>query len=212
MTDVDPDLLRCWTMGWTRARETEPPVVIEGGYRVEVGWPDQQRRYVFAGLDAAIEALDRSAALPWVHVKACVPREALAAVLPAGWVMQDPHWMMVVDGRMAVDPLPLPAGLSLVVEQRPTVDIVRIVTETGDVAASGYVAFVENQAIYDRIVTHEDWRRRGLGRIVMHALDGIAAGRGIDRGVLVATDDGRRLYELIGWHHHAPYAGALLPG
>lgn len=209
---VDPELLRIWVEGWTRARETLPPVAVRGGYRVEVGWPDQLRRYVFAGLDAAVETLDRSAAMPWVHVKACVPREALAAALPPGWVMQDPHWMMVVEGRMAVDPVPLPARLSLLVEERPTVDVVRIVTETGDVAASGYVAFVEDQAIYDRIVTHEDWRRQGLGRAVMAALDRIAAERGIDRGILVATDDGRRLYELIGWRHHAPYAGALLPG
>jgi len=89
---------------------------------------------------------------------------------------------------------------------------VRVLTPGGDLAASGHVALDETFAIYDRIVTEPAHQRRGLGRAVMHTLQALARTHGRHVGALVATDQGRRLYESLGWRLHAPWATAVIPG
>ncbi|AZS73665.1 hypothetical protein DDE74_24345 [Streptomyces lydicus] len=49
------------------------------------------------------------------------------------------------------------------------------------------------------IGTEPAHQRRGLGRAVMAALAGRAVERGARQGVLVASPDGRALYEAMGW-------------
>lgn len=70
----------------------------------------------------------------------------------------------------------------------------------------------ERFAIYDRIVTEPAHQRRGLGRAVMHALQAIARAHGRHANVLVASAQGRALYETLGWRLHAPWATAVIPG
>jgi GNAT superfamily N-acetyltransferase len=81
----------------------------------------------------------------------------------------------------------------------------QVLTANGDVASIGRVAFTGEFAIYDRIETRKDHRRRGLATVVMHTLQRIAFARSRARGVLVATADGRALYEGLGWHLHSLY-------
>jgi GNAT superfamily N-acetyltransferase len=89
---------------------------------------------------------------------------------------------------------------------------VHVLASDGTLAASGHAALDRELAIYDRIVTDPAHQRRGLGRAVMHALQALARARGRHAGVLVATDQGRRLYESLGWTMHAPWATAVIPG
>ena len=86
-----------------------------------------------------------------------------------------------------------------------------VLAHDGSLAASGHIALDERLAIYDRIVTEPAHQRRGLGRAVMHALQALARAHGRHAGVLVATPQGRALYESLGWRLHAPWATAVIP-
>jgi GNAT superfamily N-acetyltransferase len=63
--------------------------------------------------------------------------------------------------------------------------------------------------VFDRIETHPSHRRKGLARAVMHALDGFNVSEA--RPVLVATTEGRRLYDQLGWTAISPYSTAFIP-
>ncbi len=89
---------------------------------------------------------------------------------------------------------------------------VQVLAHDGTLAASGHLALDERLAIYDRIVTEPEHQRRGLGRAVMHSLQVVAQRHGRHGGVLVATPQGRSLYESLGWQMHAPWASAVIPG
>ncbi|HSI17247.1 MAG TPA: GNAT family N-acetyltransferase [Sphingomonas sp.] len=86
-----------------------------------------------------------------------------------------------------------------------------ITSPAGELAASGRLGIIGNVAIYDRTRVQDAQQRRGLGRALM-AAQGAAANRaGASRWVLVATPEGRALYETLGWTVHAPYTSAFIP-
>ncbi|MCB5911191.1 GNAT family N-acetyltransferase [Streptomyces pinistramenti] len=66
-------------------------------------------------------------------------------------------------------------------------------------------------AVFDMIGTAAGHRRRGLGRLVMAALAARAAAAGATQGVLVASPEGRALYEALGWELRAPVTAAVRP-
>jgi GNAT superfamily N-acetyltransferase len=70
---------------------------------------------------------------------------------------------------------------------------------TDAVMASGHVAALGDYAIFDRIVTAPEFRRRGLGSLVTRYLASIAAESDADSGLLVASSDGYELYKYLGW-------------
>src|SRR3546814_7066017 len=82
---------------------------------------------------------------------------------------------------------------------------VRAFDPAGNEATIGRVVVVDGFAIYDRIETRPEHRGRGLARAVMMKLEAIGREKGAVRGVLVATPDGRALYEGLGWELHSPY-------
>src|SRR3546814_5025922 len=88
MRGADPEIVAIWIKGWTTARETAPPVPDHGGFRVDVGWPQQKARYVFAALSPAIGELARAINEPWIFLKACAPPDAMQAMLPSQWIIQ----------------------------------------------------------------------------------------------------------------------------
>jgi GNAT superfamily N-acetyltransferase len=100
-------------------------------------------------------------------------------------------------------------GYAIAIEQSGAVTSVRIVTDTGNLAASGYGTETDGVFVYDRIVTEAEHRRKGLGHVLMRTLQ---EARSDPHSVelLVATDDGRALYETLGWGKIASYASASL--
>jgi GNAT superfamily N-acetyltransferase len=208
---ADVTIVSAWVRAWAVSRGVAPPVAAHGGYCVQVGLPDQARRYVFSALNEGAVALAEALDERFVFLKICAAPDAVRAVLPARWVIQAPSFMMMVDGAM-VGGAGVPARYRLVVEGGAPVASVRIVAADGTEAARGSVVLADGFAVYDRIATVLRHRRHGLGRAVMTGLETVAFGWGLRRGVLVATEAGRGLYEAMGWRAISPYTSAVIEG
>jgi len=209
---ADPCIVGAWIKGWTLARGTAAPVPEHEGYRVDVGWPEQKTRYVFPALSERLLQLAHSITEPWVFLKACVPPEAMNSVLPDRWSIQPQGYLMTCSGPMAAlgNTVLSPAYRPDFREQAP-VGIARIWTEDGTEAAIGRMVLSGPFIIYDRIEVHPGHRRRGLGSYLMKALEQAGNAQGRRSGILVATQEGRALYESLGWKLHSLYTTAVIP-
>jgi hypothetical protein len=209
---ADPLTVATWVRGWTIARGVAPPLWADGAWRVEVGLPTQRARFVFPALTEAVRRRAEAVTEPWVFLKICAPDHAVRPLLPPGWVIQQPGFMMVCGFPMRPGTAGLPPGYSLAIARDAAGIHALITAPGGETAASGTAVRVRGHAIYDRIVTQPEHRRRGLGRAIMHALEGAARAHGLHEAVLVATPEGRALYESLGWRLHAPYTTAVILG
>jgi len=196
--------------GWSIAREVALPFEIDEGFCVNVGWPKQVKRYVFPSVTPEFPRLANTIQEPWHFLKVCAEPEVVAGLLPPRWVIQPIGYMMTCDDTTPAKTL-LANGYNLQVEHG-TVSVARILTADGVVAAIGRVVIVDDYAIYDRIETHSNHRRKGLGSAVMAALNEIAINRGVNKGVLVATEQGMSLYGKLGWALYSVYTTAVIPG
>ncbi len=210
------EIFTAWIRGWAVTREVAPPVPHADGFRIEVGLARQAARYVFAHASPTLARLGDTIAQPWVFLKAAATGDELRALLAPHWQMQPDGFMMACDDALFRGRPALPAGYSLHVEDADAARThrahVHVAAPDGALAASGHLALDARRAIYDRIVTEPEHQRRGLGRVVMHALQAVAHAHGRHAGVLVATPMGRALYESLGWRLHAPWATAVIPG
>jgi hypothetical protein len=207
---ADPFLIEGWLRARSLARGLPAPTADSGGLRVETNSPDELRRYVFAALGDGLREVARAVVAPRVFLKVCAPATALAEVLPERWALQSRRYVMTRGGRMFDHPLAPPKGYVLELQTNGAVTKARIVSENGEPAAGGFAAEHGGVFIYDQIVTEAAHRRRGLGRILMGALES-ARRQGSAPQVLVATEDGRGLYTALGWRVHAPYSTATIP-
>lgn len=97
---------------------------------------------------------------------------------------------------------PLPAeGFAFQIERDESHSYVSIHPEDDPsiVAASGHVSAVDGYAIFDRIITAPDFRRRGLGSLIMRTLVSLALEHDVEEGLLIASIDGQQLYKFLGW-------------
>lgn len=214
-TVLPDDIFLAWIRGWAITREVAPPVPHADGFRIDVGLPRQAARYVFQAPSPTLRKLGAAIAQPWVYLKACATPDELRALLPSNWRIEDEHHMMVCGTLPFPGGARVPAGYSLRIDEEDARNgrvHVDVLAPDGALAASGHAALDRELAIYDRIVTDPAHRRRGLGRAVMHALQVLARAHGRHAGVLVATGQGRQLYESLGWTTHAPWATAVIPG
>ena len=204
---ADPELLALWTRGWALTRGVSAPVWDEGGWRIEVGAPDQLRRFVFAEADGRVSERAALVREPNVFLKVCAEASDVQPLLPTGWLIRTPGFLMTLEGQMPRGRAP--DGIETVFETVGGVLFCRLALD-GAEAARGRAVVVDGVTIFDRIAVDEAWRRRGLGREVMRRLQ---VETGSDRrGVLVATRDGRALYETLGWRLHSAYTTAASPG
>ncbi|QMU66973.1 GNAT family N-acetyltransferase [Streptacidiphilus sp. P02-A3a] len=203
---MSEELVRAWVNGWARSRGTASPVPVPWGLRVEVGLPDQVVRHVLPQADEArVRAMAAQVSAPHTWLRAFVPEATLAPWLSAAWTPTTPHHLMATDLRPA--PTPEMDGYRLTMEVGGGVIRVRVLAADGSPAARGQAAPVGAHATFDQVVTEGAHQRRGLGSLVMRALANAAMEQGAEFGVLGATDEGRALYESLGWKVHAPLTG-----
>lgn len=207
---LDLGLLERWLTGWSLARGLPLPRHYGGGLVVEVGWPEQLRRHVFVEAGEALQACAAHIQAPFIYLKAAVEPAHMQRVLPATWQLEPPRYVMQCPTAMPKFISP-PVGYVAQVTVEHGASVVRLVDATGQTAAIGRVVLHGESAVFDRIETLENHRRKGLGSSVMCALDALVRQAGMSERLLVATEAGRALYASLGWQVVAPYSTAVLP-
>lgn len=209
MTSIS-DLTMAWGRGWAVSRRTDAPVPIAGGYRIDSGYPREKVRHVFHTISAAeVRDFLGSHQVPGTWMKVMGPKELVTENLSSPWVLDAPGWIM--STLLGVSDVTVPDPYTSSVEREGDAFVVRVYGPDGGVAASGRCGPAGGYAVFDRISTDENHRRKGLGRVVMGLLALHATDQGASRGVLGATVDGKALYEALGWTTHAELTGAYVP-
>lgn len=74
----------------------------------------------------------------------------------------------------------------------------------------GRVILVKDFAIYDRIKAEDKYKRKGLASFVMKELGKITLSKVFIKIFLVATEEGKILYESLGWEIYSPYTSIVI--
>ncbi len=198
------DILGSWVRGWAVSRAAPSPVAEPDGYRVDVGLPGHRVRYLLRS-PATVPARAVAAAAPGTWLKTCGARSEVLAGLTPAWTTGATEYLMAFEG--ALPPVEVPPGYSVTVTGEGPVWQVLVSSGDGP-AARGQVGVASGVAVFDKIETEPDHRRRGLGRLVMHRL-GEAAGA--SPSVLLASEAGRGLYASLGWRLVSEVVPAHVP-
>lgn len=210
-TDQLHTVVELWLAGFGRSRRV-PVRRIGAVAEVEVGGEERRQELVLVEPDEILlgNTLDRVLATTdvWSTV---FTREVRLWQLPPGIIERlTDEVLMTVDLRVnasrdvARGPGPSLGRVDLVVEgDRALVQVLVHGHDDVVLAAHGQVAVVSGEAVFDRIRTEDDYRRRGLGTVVMDALTHWAVAQGATRGLLAASADGQGLYRAMGWRSAA---------
>jgi GNAT superfamily N-acetyltransferase len=206
---IDHELIGSWLRARSVARVLPAPIADHGGWRIDTAAPDERRRYVFARAEQGLRALADEIVEPQVFLKLCGSAAELRALLPARWELTEPRYVMTARTCPPGD-FPLAAGYGLDLSRDGAVTNARILTDQGELAASGVAAESDGVFIYDRIATALAHRRRGLAAHLMRAL---CTQRRSQHSIqiLVATEAGQAVYASLGWRIGAPYSTAHIP-
>lgn len=210
---VDPVLLAGWTAAWAISRGKPPPVPVNGGFYLEDGRPQQKARYVFPDVrEDVVRAMTGAIREPWIYLKFCAPRAAVEPLLPNGWEIANPGFMMIAGTDVLSRSGQIPGGYAVTVVEEGGVIALSVRNGAGEPAARGRLVLQGALVAFDQIETEEAHRRRGLGSAVMQALGAEAISRGAERGILVATPAGRALYASLGWELLSDYTSVFRSG
>ena len=213
MTKIESRLIRRWLDGWTVARslpEAEPVDPAGAGLRSKCDQPGREVEVFALRADEEPESLSRLAAAvaaerqtTWLTVPTLRPGAVESVLVAAGLeLLRRSEWFMTTD--LTEHPRHETATpYEREVRTQGPVTIVTLHGPSGEVAARGTIAVVGADAIADRIETDAAHRRRGLGRAMMSALAEAAVSQGARTGLLIASEEGQRLYSSLGWHHEA---------
>lgn len=206
---IDPSLVLAWQAAHSIARGSPAPVHDRGGFRVDTHSGTEVKRWVFPQVCDGLREIARGIAAPRHYLKLCGTDEELRNAVDARWQIQPVNHFMTAS-VVPRDAMSLPDGYRMELHRVGPVTRASIIGPGGDLAAGGSAAETMDVFIYDRIETAPDHRRKGLGVAVMAAL--ATARRSLTTlQLLVATEDGRKLYANLGWTVLAPLAAATIP-
>jgi len=202
-----PDLVMAWGRGRAVSRQTAQPTPVPGGFTAAVGRPSREIREVFhtytpETLAAAAERLSE----PERQIMISGPTALLREAMPSTWTMDDAGHLMAT--RFAPTRYAIADSYRLSIETEGELTIARAFYDTGDLAASARLGRSGEFGVFDKVVTNPAHQRRGLGSTLMRALSGHAVSLGMQWGLLVGSDEGRALYEHLGWTFVADFPGA----
>ncbi|HWU74376.1 MAG TPA: GNAT family N-acetyltransferase [Sphingomonas sp.] len=213
MLVADPDLIARWADAWAISRGAAMPVARDGGLYIHVDQPDQVGRYLFARPDAdAIRPLAAIIDRPLLYLKLCAPADHVRPMLPPGWEIAAPGYMMTAPLSVMLDrQAAVPTEFEMRITNDNSITFAHIFDASGEEAARGRIVAVDGLIVFDRIRTADQYQRRRLGSAIMRALAAEARQSGVKEAMLCATPAGRELYTSLGWSLHSDYTTASLP-
>lgn len=206
-TDDYGRLISRWEAGWARSRGLPPATHVEGGLAVSIGEVGRDIEHIALTVDPVVHErladLVATSADAWLTVPT-LDREATSAlVVAAGLELAAPEWFMRI-GLAKHPAVAAPRGYTLEAHIEGDVIVADATTPDGIRAADARMAVVGRDAVADKVATDAAHRRRGLGSALMSALVDRAQRRGAETGLLIASDEGRRLYERLDWEVVVP--------
>jgi GNAT superfamily N-acetyltransferase len=198
-----------WATGWTLTRNKASPVSQTYGCKIDLGLPEHLERHVVVDYDAEIlRELTSRLQTPGTWLKVCAHPEKVIPLLRENWQVQPPEYLMAValNDTSAVTH----DGYRLSLSTSGTVTDAELRDMDGQLAARGRVAHSDGIATFDQIVTEPAHQRKGLGRVIMATLGNLSIAQDVRVGVLVATEQGRALYQAIGWTLVSPVTAAVI--
>ncbi|MGW0432932.1 GNAT family N-acetyltransferase [Micromonospora sp. NPDC003197] len=218
------DLIVRWQRGWGAARGLPVAEDVGGALRVRCMQPGRDIEYVAldAGEDPAslatlAELVAGEDAVTWLTVPTTDPAKASSALTAAGLIVLKHSELLMTAADLRGHPqnIPLaPYRLLTEVESHGGDSVVTATVwhESGEAGARGTMGLAGTDAVADRIETMPAHRRKGLASAVMGALARTATEEGAEEGILVASEDGQRLYLTLGWQPVADVLIATTPG
>ncbi|MEE1944311.1 hypothetical protein VRU48_04280 [Pedobacter sp. KR3-3] len=207
---ISPLILEQWLKAWCLSRKLPLPVPFKSGFKVDVGYEKQKVRYVFPQLYEDFFELANHIDEAWIFLKVCAQPTALKGKIPEKWVIQPQGYMMSCFEPMKIPNIELPEGFKLEFTISGVVSTLKIIAPNGDLATSGHLVLTDDLAVYDRIQTEIGYRRRGLAILLMKELEKIALSKSIFKNFLVATEEGKSLYQFLGWELHSFYTSIVI--
>lgn len=208
--EISQDIVGKWLKAWSLSRDLPLPTQYKSGFKVDVGYEKQKARYVFTELNDDFFALAESINEPWIYLKVCASPSELKS-LPERWSIQPQGYMMECFPSMNIPDIILHENYQLEYDHYDSTFVVKIVTKDGKLASVGRVVIVDDLAVYDRISTEENHKRKGLATFLMKELEKIALSQNVSNHFLVATEQGKSLYESLGWELYSLYTSIVIP-
>jgi GNAT superfamily N-acetyltransferase len=209
---ISPNVVEKWLKAWCLSRELPLPVSFKSGLKVDVGYEKQKTRYVFPELNDDFIQLSKHIDEPWVFLKVCASPDEIKNHIPEKWIIQPQGYMMSSLLPMNIKNTKLHSDYKVEYSTYNSTFVVNIATQNGESASIGRVVLVDDLAVYDRISTDDNHRRKGLASFLMKELENIALSKGISKNFLVATEEGKSLYESLGWQVYSLYTSIVIPG
>ncbi|GAA2466389.1 hypothetical protein Ahu01nite_005470 [Winogradskya humida] len=178
-----------------------------GGWFIPTGVPREAARYLLHD-SADVPRVTGTKAEPHTWIKVSAAPDDVIPHLPAGWERR--HSGHLMHRHLDASPLgslplgPPTDGYSARLDDNGT-GAVKVVIRAadGEVAAKAQAGIAAPIVVFDRVETFPAHQRRGLGRAAMTLLTAHVA-PAASAGILVATDEGRALYETLGWITASP--------
>lgn len=205
-SELNDALVRDWVTGWARTHDYD--VSHEGNVHsaLRAGDSNEWEYVIYAPKGTDLRKATSTVAKSPRRLLTIISgpdEETPDSEIDGLELISDEEKLMVVDmGTQDVEDPITPEGFTTQREDFEGWTLFTVFHGEGDeaqVAARGRVAVVGSYAILDRIFTSPDCRRQGLGTFVTRALIAIALEQDVEEGLLVATGDGRELYEYLGW-------------
>ncbi|SIR63808.1 MULTISPECIES: GNAT family N-acetyltransferase [Chryseobacterium] len=208
---VSSKIVESWLKGWCLSREVSFPLPYKSGFYVNVGDEKQKERFVFPELNDDFFQHAHSIDDPWIYLKVSASPDEFIHRIPERWKLQPQGYMMTCFHPMNFAEMNLAEGYHLEFSEYNTTFVVRIVAENGEQASIGRVSLIDDVAVYDRIITETNHQRKGLARFLLKELEKIALYKGFSNNLLVATEEGKLLYETLGWKLYCLHTSVVIP-
>ncbi|NUR60618.1 MAG: GNAT family N-acetyltransferase [Catenulispora sp.] len=211
-------LITRWAQGWQASRTLPPPETTKDALRIRCAQPGREFEIFALHGDEDPESLRRLATKvlaadesTWLTVTTASAATTGAALEAAGLQLVHPsETYMTIDLTRHPHHNLDPAFTSKINTEGADIKV-EIHDSTGELAARGHLGLAGTDGVADRILTMPDFRRRGLGAVVMGMLATEAVARGAHTGLLVASEEGRLLYSRLGWKRVADVVIAQRP-